>query len=132
MRPLSALLDRLRLGIRDLGLLVARAERSYARQASAQLLELYRIERREHPELVGRLLYEAVIARRLRSGSCRAAEIVQHAEESFTHWPVERELRFRHVVHYQIFDEYTHLGTERPGTRTNIGVIVARIVPEQM
>jgi len=89
-------------------------------------------ERREHPQLDGRSLYEAVIARRLGPASNRAAEIVRRAEESFTDWPVERELRFRDVVHYQIFDEYTHLGSERSGTRTNIGVVVARIIPEEI
>jgi len=44
---------------------IAHAERRYARQASRELLELYGREHREHPELTGRSLYVAVVARRL-------------------------------------------------------------------
>ena len=72
------------------------------------------------------------MARRLGPGAKRAAEIVRRAEESFTDWPVERELRFRHVVHYLIFDEYIHGAKERQGTRINIGNTVARIIPEDL
>ncbi|HXB17880.1 MAG TPA: hypothetical protein VNV40_03490, partial [Steroidobacteraceae bacterium] len=50
---------------RDLGLFAGPAERRYAKEASEQLLDLFRREQREHPELKGRALYEAVTARRL-------------------------------------------------------------------
>ena len=132
MLLLPELLGQLRQCMSNLGVVVAHAERRYATQASIELLELCQSERRQHPQLDGRSLYGAVIARRLGPASNRAAEIVRRAEESFTDWPVERELRFRGVVHYQIFDEYTHLGSERPGTRTNLGVVVARIIPEEI
>ena len=121
------------LSVRNLGVFAAHAERRYAREASEQLLELFRTEQRQHPELRGRALYQAVIARRLGTNpTLSAAEIVRRAEESFTDWPVERELRFRHVVHYQIFDEYTRQAANRQGTRTNIGDAVARIIPEEI
>jgi hypothetical protein len=132
MRPLPELLGQLRQFISNLGVGVAHAERRYAKQASTQLLELYESERRERSQLDTRSLYEAVIARRLGLKSSRAAEIVRRAEESFTTWPVECELRFRHVVQYQIFDEYIRLGADRAGTRTNIGAVVARIIPEEI
>ncbi len=112
--------------------LVAHAERSYAKQASAQLLELYRRERREHPDLTGRGLYQSVVARRLGNESHRAGEIIRRAEESFTDWPVERALKFRHVVHYLIFDEYMRVGQAREGTKINMGAVVARIIPEEI
>ncbi|MBV9727641.1 MAG: hypothetical protein JO299_20985 [Gammaproteobacteria bacterium] len=115
--------------LRSLEIFSAHAERRYAREASGQLLELFRTVRREYPELSGRALYQAVIARRLGCDARKAAERVLRAEESFTDWPVERELRFRHVVHYQVFDEFTHSGPTREGTRTNMGVVVARIIP---
>jgi hypothetical protein len=130
--PLHQLLGRLRQLPRTLGVFVAHDEKHYARQASRQLLELYWLEHREHPELSGRALYTAVIARRLGPAAAGAGEVVRRAEESFTDWPVERELQFRHVVHYQIFNEYTHQGAARPSTRTNIGVVVARIIPEEL
>src|SRR5438552_4739812 len=132
MAPLRELLGRLRQFPRNLGVSVAHDERRYARQASRELLELYQLVHREHPELSGRELYIAVVARRLGPNASNAADIVLRAEESFTDWPVERELRFSHVVHYQIFDEYTRRATARQGTRTNIGVMVARIIPEEL
>jgi hypothetical protein len=57
---------------------------------------------------------------------------MRQAEESSTDWPVERELRFRHVVHYQIFNEYIRASPARQGTQTNMGVVVARIIPEEI
>ena len=111
---------------------IALAEKRFARHASRELLDLFWLEQREHPELSGRSLYEAVVARRLGPNAARAAEVIRHAEESFTDWPIERELRFRDVVHYLIFDEYTHRAKARQGTRTNIGDTVARIIPEDL
>ncbi|HXB18012.1 MAG TPA: hypothetical protein VNV40_04165, partial [Steroidobacteraceae bacterium] len=105
----------------------------YAKEASEQLLDLFRREQREHPELKGRALYEAVTARRLGlNPPVSATEIVRRAEESFADWPVERDLRFRDVVHYLIFDEYMHAGKARAGTKTNMGAVVARIIPEEI
>lgn len=132
MPSLPALFGQLRQSSRNLGVFVAHAERRYARRASTQLLELYEQASREHPDLSGRSLYEAVLARRLAPDTGNAAEIVRRAEESFTDWPVARELRFRHVVHYQIFTEFTRQAAARQGTRTNIGVVVARIIPEEI
>ena len=115
-----------------LGLFVAHAERRYARDASEQLLELFRHVQRTQPKLSGRALYEAVVAERLGPNRQRAAEIVLRAEESFTDWPVERDLCFRHVVHYVIFEEYMRAGKAREGTRINMGGVVARIIPEEI
>ena len=119
--------------VRSLGVFVAYAERRYAKEASEQLLELFRREQREHPELKGRALYEAVIARRLGANPpISAANIVRRAEESFADWPAEREVKFRDVVHYQIFDEYMRQGEVRVGARTNIAQAVALIIPGEL
>lgn len=116
-----------------IGVFVAHAERRYAKHASEQLLKLFRLEQREHPQLKGRDLYQAVIARRLGSNpTVSAAEIVRRAEESFADWPIERAVKFRDVVHYQIFDEYMHRGKVRVGTRTNIGDAVARVIADEL
>jgi hypothetical protein len=116
-----------------LGLFAGHAERRYAKEASEELLEIFRRERGEHADLSGRALYEAVAARRLGvNPPISAAEIVRRAEESFADWPVERELRFRDVVHYLIFDEYMRAGKAGAGTKTNMGVVVARIIPEDL
>jgi hypothetical protein len=110
----------------------AQAERRYAKHTAEELLELFRAIEREHPELSGRELYRAVIAKRLGSDAQRAAQVVRRAEESFADWPVERELRFRHVVHYLAFDEYMRIGDARAGTKINMGGVIARIIPEEI
>jgi len=115
-----------------LTIFAAQSERRYAKQASEQLLELYWRERRAHPDLNKKALYESIVAKRLGVDTSRAAQMVLRAEESFTDWPVERELIFRHVVHYLIFDEYMRTGKAREGTKTNMGVMVARIIPENI
>jgi hypothetical protein len=61
--------------------------------------------------------YQAVITRRLGANEKRAGEIVRRAEVSFTEWPSEKELRFPHVVHYQVFDEFTYSGPGRENTQ---------------
>ena len=113
-------------------LLVSRAERRYAKEASSQLLELYRQERRGRPELNPRALYQSIVAQRLGPQSGRAGEIVRRAEESFTDWPSNRELKFRDVVHYLVFDEYMRLANAREGTKTNMGVVVGRVIPDDI
>ena len=110
----------------------AHSEKRYARHASAQLLDLYWQRRRVQPDLEDRALYESVVAQRLGPQEARAAEIVRRAQESFADWPVERELKFRDVVHYLIFDEYMRTGKAREGTKTNMGVVVADIIPDEI
>jgi hypothetical protein len=117
----------------NLGLFAGSAERRYARRASEQMLDLFQRERRERPELSGWALYEAVAARRLGDKPrISAAEVVRRAEESFADWPAERAVRFRDVVHYLIFDEYVHTGKVREATKTNMGGVIARVIPEEL
>ena len=111
---------------------VKHSERKYATRASAELLDLYWQQRRSQPDLNGHALYEKVVAQRLGSESGRAGEIVKRAQESIADWPVERDLRFRDVVHYLIFDEYMRSGKAREGTKTNMGAAVAKIIPEEI
>ncbi len=73
-----------------------------------------------------------MVAQRLGPDHQRIEEIVRRAQESFTDWPVDRELRFRHVVHYLIFDEYMRGGKARKGTKTNMGGAIASVIPEEI
>jgi hypothetical protein len=108
----------------------AHAERRYARDASAQLMELYRQQRQEHPLMSKRALYQEIVAQRLGPQAVRAEDLVRRAERSFTQWPVDRDLQFRDVVHYLIFYEYTLLDPARKSTMTNMGATVAQVIPE--
>ena len=113
--------------------LIARGERRYARLASMELLDLYWRQRLERPDVEAHELYESIVAQRLGPRANRAAELVRQAGERFTaNWPAMRELKFRHVVHYLIFDEYLRRGWARRGTKINIGVAVIRVVPKEI
>jgi len=111
-------------------LFAPRSERRFARQASVELLELYKQQRRQHPDMNGRALYQEIVAQRLGPQAIRANELVRRAEESFTDWPVHRALKFRHVAHYLVFYEYTLLDPARRGTMTNMGAVVAQVIPD--
>jgi hypothetical protein len=117
---------------RELGVFAAWSERRYAKRASLEILELFCSERQKHPELTGPSLYEAVVARRLGPDGTNARTIVRQAKESFADWPVERSLRFRDVVSYLVFDEYLRSVGTRRGTRTQIGHVVARVIPKEI
>ena len=76
----------------------ARAERRFAQHASAQLLELYRRQRREHPEMSKRALYQSIVTRHLGAQAVGADALVRRA---------------------------------RQGTKTNMGAVVAQVIPEE-
>ena len=107
-------------------------EKSFARRASAELLRIYWHERKEHPELSGRDLYQRVVARRLGARHERARDIIRGACDSFTQWPAPRELRFRDVVRFLVFEEYTHSDSTHWWTKTDMGDVVARVIPEDI
>ena len=46
--------------------------------------------------------------------------------------PAERELRFRDVVRYLLFEEYTHSGSNNRWTSTDGGDVVTRVIPEEI
>jgi hypothetical protein len=93
-------------------------------------MELYRQQRQEHPLMSKRALYQEIVAQRLGPQTVRAEDLVRRAERSFTQWPVDRDLKFRDVVHYLIFYEYTLLDPARKSTMTNMGATVAQVIPE--
>jgi len=109
---------------------LARSERRYAKQAAEQLMAIFQRQRVEHPNVSAQALYESVVAERLGPHANRAKQVIRRALESFTNWPVERELKFRHVAHYLIFDEYMRVGKARGGTETNMGAVIASIIPD--
>jgi hypothetical protein len=59
-----------------------------------------------NPGLSGRSLYLLVVAARLGLSDRAADTVLLHAEQSYSIWPVERELRFQDVVHYLAVTEF--------------------------
>ena len=108
------------------------AEKWFAWRASREMLDSYKRARAEEPQVSGKALYERIVVRRSGLDAKAARGILLRAEESFCDWPAGRELRFRDVVLYVIIDEYLRSHVGDLGTQTNMGKIVARVIPKDL
>ena len=108
------------------------AEKWYAWRTSREMLGWYHRVRGEEPQLTGRPLYQQVIVRRSGLDAEAASGVLQRACQSFCDWPFERRLRFRDVVHYVVVDEYLRSHLTILGTHTDMGKVVARLIPRNL
>ena len=108
------------------------AEKWFAWRASHELLDLRERIHREEPQLIGKALYERVVIRWSGVDVKVAAGILRRAEQSFCEWPSGRDLRFLDLVHYVVVDEYLRSHVDSLGTQTNMGRIVARVIPADL
>jgi hypothetical protein len=107
-------------------------ERSYARRASLKVLETYRKVHAGRPDLSGKALYGEVIVSDAAMDARTAQALIRSAEQSFTEWPVARNLRFQDVVHYLVYDAYMREYTSRHWTLADIGQVVASVIPRDL
>jgi hypothetical protein len=107
-------------------------ERRYARRASLKVLETYRQVHARRPELRGKALYGEVIVSDAAMDARTADALIRHAEQSFTEWPVARDLRFQDVVHYLVYDAYMRQYRSRHWTLADIGQVVASVIPRDL
>jgi hypothetical protein len=108
------------------------AEKWYAWRTSREMLGWYKRVRGEEPQLAGSPLYQQVIVRRSGLDDEAARGVLRRAYQSFCDWPFERKLRFRDVVHYVVVDEYLRSPLANLGTHTDMGKVVARIIPHRL
>jgi hypothetical protein len=118
-------LDRLR------ELWIQLSDTRYAARESRLALRVYERVRREHPEISGRALYIEVVRNCTTGASERIEELVRHAEESFADWPEIRDLQFRDVVSYIVFDELV-VSKNRQSTSADIQAAVSKIIPADL
>ena len=114
------------------GVLLAWRERRVARRTSRESLQLYRELEATRPELSAVARYEQVIARRTGLDGAGVRQVLQHAEDSFASWPVERPLRFRDVVQYLVVHECLTADASAVGTRTRLTTIIAEVIPRDL
>lgn len=116
-------------------MLVAWRERRFVRACCAEMLGLYASTAQAHPGLLGEPLYRAVVAARLGAGGRAVDDVIQGAQVSYAHWPEERELRFRDVVHYLAVSGYCQ-GRQGQGRkawlRSNIAGVIDAEIPEEL
>jgi hypothetical protein len=85
-----------------------------------------------YPELKGKSLYRRVVAARLHDDDLAAEAVLQHAEQSFAIWPVERALNFRDVVHYLAVSQFMALHGDAHWVYADMKRIVDAIIPHQL
>jgi len=108
-----------------------REERRYARRASVKALETYHQVHARHPELSGKALYgEVIVSEGLDADAAHA--LIRSAEQSFTEWPIERDLRFQDVVHYMVYEAYMREYRSRHWTLADIGQVVSSVIPPEL
>jgi hypothetical protein len=105
-------------------------DRRYARAESRRALRLFEATRRDCPDLAGPDLYAEVITRAAGDAGL-ARRYVRRAEESFASWPAGREVRFRDVVSYVVYDARV-VAAQRPSTQADIYSVVAEVIPPSL
>jgi hypothetical protein len=108
------------------------AEKWYAWRACREMLGWYQRVRGEQPRLTGKSLYQQVIVSRSGLDDEAAREVLRRAHRRFCEWPFARKLRFRDVVHYVVIDEYLQSHITNLGTHTDIGKVVAHLIPHDL
>jgi hypothetical protein len=110
--------------------LVEWRERRYARKVCAEALAACQAVRADDPDLKGHRLYGRVVRRRTECDEQGDQALVRRAEESFTLWPIERDLNFRDVVEYMIISEYFGSSGVVTGTRTDVKELIKPLIPD--
>lgn len=132
--PISMWLTQVGSGMQNLffdwGLVIE--ERRYAKQASGELLTLYRVLRMQLPTWLDGDIYKALVMRRTGCNAAEAMNTLHHAYESYAHWPADRSLTLCDVVHYLAVNEFLAAHKSETGTRSNMGPIVASQIPHTL
>jgi YHS domain-containing protein len=129
----TAPFSKVRAGWRNwISSLIPGQERRFARRISRELTRQYWNITASYPELRGRDLYRQIVAARRLIDLEAADSLIKKAESSFASWPVQRELRFRDVVHFIAVSEYLAAHSESSWIHANVGREVALNVPRDL
>jgi hypothetical protein len=91
---------------RSMSWLLAWKQHRSAVRCCREMLAMHAKVGAANPGLSGRSLYRLVVAARLGLSDRAADAVLLRAEQSYSIWPVERELYFRDVVHYLAVTEF--------------------------
>jgi hypothetical protein len=104
-------------------------ERNFAAARSREMLALYWTVASRHPDLTGLHLYRKIVAARSCGTAVNENAVLDCAEQSFTDWPVSRELKFRDVVHCIAVLEFLETHKDAHGIQANLRPVVNAIIP---
>jgi hypothetical protein len=109
--------------------LLAWEQRRSAARCCRQMLALHAQVGAEYPGFTGLALYRLIVAARLGASVQAADTVLLHAEQSYSIWPVDRELRFRDVVHYLAVTEFAAEHGDLPWLAETTKAIVNEVIP---
>lgn len=121
-----------RLWFGSISWLLAWEQRRWAARCCHEMLALHAKVCAEHPGLSGLALYRLIVAARLGVMSPSADTVLLHAEQSYSIWPVNRELRFRELVHYLAVTEFTGKHGALPWLSADTTRIVNELIPHSL
>lgn len=111
---------------------LALQERRYAKQASIELLALYRALLLEFHTYLETDIYRALVMRRSGCSASEANITLQRAFESYALWPSQRSLTLCDVIHYIAVSEFLATHTSEVGIRSNMGQVVTSRIPHEL
>jgi hypothetical protein len=118
--------------LRHVGFVTVLRERLQVRRTCVETLKLYREAEAALPGAGRRERYEWVVARRTGSNPAGVRAVLEHAEDSFAAWPIERPLTFRDVVQYLAITECLTADPTAGGVRTHVADRVAGLIPANL
>ena len=118
--------------LRRFNILVALRENQHLKRTCRECLQLYHGVEEEHTNATARERYAHVVAKRTGADANGANTILRRAEESFATWPNDRPLTFRDVVCYLAVTECLSDDKSQIGIRTDVMVLVAKLIPSNL
>jgi len=107
-------------------------QRRFARIASLEILNLYISQRIAHPELLGVLLYEKVVAKYLNISDAECRDVVGRARQSYAVWPHERALKLNDVARYIIVNEFIEAHGSNEGIESDLRHTIRLLLPDNL
>jgi len=107
-------------------------ERNHIRRTCAESMRVYRRFKSEMPDAAPKEFYARMIEKRTGAGAAGVSEIMRRIEESFTTWPVEREITLRDVVSFFAVTDCLNADPTAAGVRSRVRDVVANAIPPDL
>jgi hypothetical protein len=107
-------------------------EQIHIRRICAESLRVYRQFKAEMPNAAPKEIYARMIEKRSGAGAAGVREILRRIEQSFTEWPVDREITLREVVSFFAVTDCLNADPSAIGVRSRVRDVVANAIPSDL
>lgn len=108
------------------------AEKRHAERTTRAVVARFRTILARYPELPTRDALCLLVMEHSRCDVTAARRVLANAENSFSSWPADRDLNLVDVAHYLAVSEFLALHQREHGIRSDIGQLVAAMVPREL